>query len=1268
MSKFFISIYRYFLRHRLVFWASMLLSFAVAAFFATRLDIEENITAFFPENGNSAVIKDVFSNLKVSDKLVVCFIGEGPEDASDSLETILTADPDFSAEYTGKISSGTAGELVSFVQGHLPVFLDDEGFAKLGKLLEPASLDSILHNDWLMLVSPAGFAMKDIIMSDPFGLSQSLLPRTAGLNPASQYREVDGRIYSPDGKMMLAFIEPEHGTGETGSNDRLVTAIEDAIGEVSDMYPDLEIRYFGGPAVGVYNARQIKTDTLMTSIVALIIIVIFILAVFKRRRSVFLILCPVIYGGVVALALTTIFQDSISGIAVGAGAAIMGIALSYSIHLLAHQNHVRDVSQLIDEIASPLVIGSITTIGAFLGLLFTSSTLLRDFGLFAAFTLVGTMLFCLVFLPQFLQGSEHLKEGRILRAVEKFSSYRFENCKWLIISILCLAVVCFFTSRKVRFNSDMTSLNYWDPQLEETGRLLDSQGTPGVKSVMVVSTGADESLAFETYSGTCRKLDSLKAAGLVLSRDSAGFFLVPPAARDARIERWNAWWTPERKDSLKAATRLAAERNGFRANAFDNAIEKLSQAGSAPDYFNDAPAAVSAWTGESASHKMLISKVDIPVSNIDGVYAALDDAGVVVFDQGYFANRAAENINDDFYLILYISSFLIFFVLWLSFGRIELALLSFLPMLLSWVIIIGMMGMLGVEFNIVNIILSTFIFGMGDDFSIFILEGLLHKYKTGKELLASHKTAIFFSSFTMIVGIGALVFAGHPALHSIAVITILGMIAVVLVAYMLEPLIFKVLITVPTSAGKPPYTFWSLVRDVYYYVPVMTGGILLLLFGIVLQAVPIGRERRRSVIASGMHRCCRLMFRIMPFIHFRKFGPDGDGMKVWKGAPGVVVANHQSSLDVFVLAALFPKVKFLVADWVVRSPLFSLITKMLGYYSKSDGYEAVKDSLKADIDNGWCIVIFPEGTRSPDGSIRRFHKGAFYMASELGVPLIPVAIYGNRRIMPKNDGFNMTEGLSVARILPSVNAGAYEYHELTRMVEGLVRDASDELVRKYDSPENPYFIKALESCYIYKGPVTEWYVKVKTRLEDSYSVYNELIPESGTITDIGCGMGQMALMLSMYRPGRRIVGIDYDESKIEVAGNCWVKHNLPNLEFMTADATKVDLPESNAFIISEMLQYLPEEKQFALLEKCRSALLPGGIILVREGNSSDLKGQKMTSLSEVMSTKVFSFNKTEGDLYFTSSAVLRSYAGRLGMSFSVVRKNKLSANTLYLFR
>ena len=1268
MSAFFISLYNYFQRHRKVFWGSMFLTFALAAYFAAGIGIEENITAFFPENGNSAVMKDVFSNLKVSDKIIVCFSGEDSEEASDSLEAMLSVNPDFSASYSGGVPGDASAELISFVRDNLPVFLDDEGFAELDRLLDPAHVDSLLRNDWLTLVSPAGFAMKDIIMSDPFCLSLRLLPKTAQLNPASGYQAVDGRIYTPDGKMMLAFIEPEHATGETGSNDRLVTAIENSIGKVSAMFPNLEIRYFGGPAVGVYNARQIKKDTFLTSIVALIVIILFILAVFKRRKSVFLILCPVLYGGVVALALTSIFQDSISGIAVGAGAAIMGIALSYSIHMLAHQNHVKDVRQLLEEIASPLIIGSITTIGAFLGLLFTSSNLLRDFGLYAAFTLVGTMFFCLVFLPQFLEGSEHLKEGRILRAVERFTSRKFENSRWLLACLAVLTAICCFTSGKVRFNSDMTSLNYWDPQLEETGRILDSQGDPDVKSVLVVSTGTDEAEAFDTYLRTCARLDSLKDAGLVLGRDSASFFLVPPAEREARLARWKAWWTEERKDSLKCLTREAAVRNGFRDNAFDNAIESLSNAGSGPDYFGDVPVALSAWVGESDTRKMLISKVDFPVADIGQAYSALDAPGVVVFDQGYFANKAAENINNDFYLILYISSFLIFFVLWLSFGRIELAMLSFLPMLLSWVLIIGMMGILGVEFNIVNIILSTFIFGMGDDFSIFILEGLLHKYKTGRELLVSHKTAIFFSSFTMIVGIGALIFAGHPALHSIAVITILGMIAVVLVAYMLEPLIFNVFVTAPTSAGKPPYTLWSFVRDIYYYVPVLTGGFLLLLFGILIQALPLGRERRRSLIAAGMHRGCRLMLRVMPFIHFRSFGPEWDKIDVWRGAPGVVVANHQSSLDVFVIAALFPKVKFLVADWVVKSPLFSLITRMLGYYSKSDGYESVKASLKEDIDNGWCIAIFPEGTRSPDGKIRRFHKGAFYMASQLGVPLIPVAVYGNRRIMPKNDGFNMTEGLSVARILPVIDAGNIEYHKLTTMVESLVKTASEELENRYDSPENPYFRKALESCYIYKGPVTEWYVRVKTGLEDCYTAYNEVLPESGTITDIGCGMGQMALMLSMFRPQRRILGIDYDSSKIEVAENCWVKKTLPLLEFRCAEAMEADFPESDAFIISDMLHYLPEEQQFALLEKCLSKLRPGGVILVREGNSSDVKGQKMTALSEVMSTRVFSFNKTSGKLHFTSASILRDYAERLGMDFSEVHKNRLSANTLYQFK
>ena len=150
----------------------------------------------------------------------------------------------------------------------------------------------------------------------------------------------------------------------------------------------------------------------------------------------------------------------------------MGIALSYSIHMLAHQNHVSSVQQLIKEIAYPLTVGSFTTIGAFFSLLFTSSNLLRDFGLFASLALIGTTLFCLVYLPHFLKGQAHVKQGAVLRFIEKLNAYPYEKNKGLVGGILVLTIICLFTSQNVRFNEDMMSLNYEPAHLKQSENKL----------------------------------------------------------------------------------------------------------------------------------------------------------------------------------------------------------------------------------------------------------------------------------------------------------------------------------------------------------------------------------------------------------------------------------------------------------------------------------------------------------------------------------------------------------------------------------------------------------------------------------------------------------------------------------------------------------------------------------------------------------------------------------------------------------------------------
>ena len=138
-------------------------------------------------------------------------------------------------------------------------------------------------------------------------------------------------------------------------------------------------------------------------------------------------------------------------------------------------------------------------------------------------------------------------------------------------------------------------------------------------------------------------------------------------------------------------------------------------------------------------------------------------------------------------------------------------------MFLSWQIVLGIMGLFVREFNLINIVISTFIFGIGVDYSIFIMDGLLSDFRVKKNVLVYHKTAIIFSAFTLIVSISSLLFATHPAVKSIGISTLIGMSSAVLISYSLEPFLFYWLIKRPVTKGKSPLTIFNILHgDVYF--------------------------------------------------------------------------------------------------------------------------------------------------------------------------------------------------------------------------------------------------------------------------------------------------------------------------------------------------------------------------------------------------------------------------------------------------------------------
>lgn len=1250
-------------------------------YFAGQVRFEENVTRFFPDTKDNRNITKVFDNLKIKDKIIILI---SPADSTATPETMIEAGDllkqnilekatqELIRDIFSEVDENTIARASDFVYDNLPLFLTEKDYLRFDSLLTPESIESAMRKNYTNLLSPAGIALRSYIQRDPLGLGSNALKHLQDFQLETNYEINNGHIFSKDGRTLLMFATPVFGTGSTGENDRLIRILEDELQQIEKEYPSIRASYFGGPSVGVYNARQIKKDTILTSCIALLIIIVFISLVFKHKKSIPLIVTPVLFGGLFALCLIYFIQGYISAIAVGAGSAILGIALSYSIHMLAHQNHVSTVQQLIKEITYPLTVGSFTTIGAFFGLTFTTSELLRDFGLFASLALIGTTLFCLVYLPHFLKGQADVKQGAVLRFIEKLNAYPYEKNKWLVGSIVVITLISIFTSQKVGFNEDMMSLNYEPEHLKRAEAQLEELFNAQEKTVLFVSVGRDMPEALERYANTNRQLSAFREKGLIKAYASAEQFLIAPDEQQKRLERWNRYWEePEKIAALRKHMEAATRTYHFREGSFDTFYQWLEHPFKPYNYQDDTNSVsatlLNEWQTSADSITMLVTQVRIGDEHKEEVYQQFKtDTDVVVFDRRYFTNQWVGAINNDFYLILYISSFLIFLALLVSYGRIELTLISFLPMLISWTIILGLMGVLGIEFNIINIILSTFIFGIGDDFSIFIMDGLQSKYRTGKAILNSHKTAIFFSAFTAVVGMGTLVLARHPALQSISLISIVGMAAVVLVAYTIQPVIFQFFISKPASKGLPPYTLIGLLRTIGLFLLFLIGCIILRLLIAALYLVPVRRTRKQRFICRIINVTCRGLLAVATFVRKEHINLAGERFR----KPAIIIANHQSFIDILELLSFSPRIVMITNHWVWNSPVFGGVIRYAGFFHVDEGYELCVERMKEKVKEGYSIAIFPEGTRTYDGKMKRFHKGAFYLAEALQLDILPILLYGNGKIIAKAQPFYVRKGIIYSKILPRIayNDPAFgaTYQERTKRISAYMKEEYARICLEKNTPANPIFYEALILNYIYKGPVTEWYIRIKVRMERNYELFNRLIPMQGQITDIGCGLGPLCYMLSMISKERQILGIDYDEDKIALAQQGWLRGE--NLRFEHADATTYELPESDVFILNDVLHYMSYEHQHDLLVKCAGLLRPEGMIIVRDGNATDARKHRLTRFTELLSTRIVNFNRTTEALCFTSETRIRDIARECGMQVEAIRNDKYTSNTIYILK
>lgn len=153
------------------------------------------------------------------------------------------------------------------------------------------------------------------------------------------------------------------------------------------------------------------------------------------------------------------------------------------------------------------------------------------------------------------------------------------------------------------------------------------------------------------------------------------------------------------------------------------------------------------------------------------------------------------------------------------------------------------------------------------------------------------------------------------------------------------------------------------------------------------------------------------------------------GLEHLDGRPCVFVANHQSHFDIAAILGFVPGInRFTAKKELFREPVLGLVMATMGMIPVDrENPEKTVDRLKRLRADGHSLVFFPEGTRSRDGVLGPFKKGAFVTAMELGLPVVPVAVRGTDAIMPAGGYLSILPGNVELRILEPVETAGLSY-------------------------------------------------------------------------------------------------------------------------------------------------------------------------------------------------------------------------------------------------
>ncbi len=1160
MVNFFLHIFDVLQKRRaLCMWLLLGLTALLIAMMAS-LRYNENIYDFLPVSGNEQKAITLYQDISGGQRVFAMFRmkqGSTAEDgdiedtdrmteAVDSFVQGLKplADQGHVTEITSQVDFEKVTGITDFVYRNMPLMLRDSDYVRMERLLStPDFVDEQLANDVQMIMMPATGMFTSNISNDPLGLFSPVIDRLQARQSAMPIEIDNGYIFSAGKGFAIAMMTSPYGAMESSNNSMLVSEVDSVAQQTMQALPDVDVAITGAPVIAVGNATQIKSDSYWAISIAVTLILLLLVFSFRKVKHLLLIGLAIVFGWLFAMGFMAVVRSDVSLIVLGIGSMIIGIAVNYPLHFVLHTDHGGTAREVLKEMVAPLLIGNITTVGAFASMIPLDAPALRDLGLFAAFMLMGTILFVLVFLPHLVKSRQQGAEERL--TFGRISSMSPERHRWLLWVIGLLTIVFGWYSLDTSFDSNMHHINYMTAdQKQLLSSMQASAGLNDSVNVYVVTEGDTWDEALRERQRIAPLLDSLQAAGALNAFTDVTALVCSQQEQERRITKWNDFWERHRTEVM-ALLNQNASKHGFSREAFSGfeSIVTDTYAAKPFEYFEPLRSVLmNSSFSESTGKCSVVDVVDARGKDTNALEAMLNERlsdGGYSFDFLKMNSAIANSLSSDFNYIGFACGFIVFLFLWISFGRLELSLLAFLPMAVGWIWILGIMSMLGMQFNIVNVILATFIFGQGDDYTIFITDGLINEFAYKKKLLPSYKNSIVISALIMFIGMGSLIVAKHPALHSLAEVTIVGMFTVVLMAWVVPPLVFGWLVKTENTTRRVPVTIEQAVRTFYcgavYLFELCYGSLI----GSVVRMLPDKNRRLEAWFHRVIHRT---MATDVGHIWGVKFNVRNSYAEDF-GRGSIIICNHQSMLDPIYILSLSPRILVMVGNRVWHNPCVNGMFRVSRFFNASCPIEVLKQDVAKAVKDGYSVVVFPEGMRNYD-AICRFRQGAFYLARETGADILPLYIHGTGHVMPKGSGFACRGqvDIEIGRRIPVSQLQTYGDTNVktAHVVQRLYVEQYEQMRREIETSH--YFHHYIVYKYTYKGIGIERETRRLLRQYDDFSQwiddYRPAGDASRAVTVIHAGRGQFSLLFALVHPDVEVWSYADDPDDVAMAMAC----------------------------------------------------------------------------------------------------------------------------------